>query len=116
MTDSARHCAITAVENPHHAVHHVGDIDVFLIRIRRKADGPNRSAAAIVGYWEFFEELALLRKYLNSVATAVADIDEPIMRNTHAVDRFPELFGERSSRGTWRQGIVVDLTQGDSVG
>src|SRR5260221_10799947 len=34
VTDSAHHRAITAVENPHHAVHHVWYANVFLMRAR----------------------------------------------------------------------------------
>src|SRR3979490_1436460 len=101
MTDSARHRTITAIENPYHAVHHVGDVDIFLLRVRRKADGSDRSAAAIIGHWEFLQKLALLRKYLYSVAAAVTNIDEPIMRDAHAVHRFTKLFGERIPRGAW---------------
>src|SRR6266478_556850 len=60
--------------------------------------------------------LPLLLATGNSFTAAVTDIDEPIVRDAHAVDWFAELFLERSPRGAWWQRFVIYFTQGNSVG
>jgi len=89
--------AIAAVDDPNDVVHDVRHKQVPLFRVCREADGPNGSTVeCLVGYKEFLHELALLRKHLDSVAAAIADVDEPINRDLDAVDRFCELFGRRT--------------------
>src|SRR5271169_6083112 len=107
---------------------------VLLLRVMGKGEIVNRSAhakgctagAATFGtasrrrgvHEEAGNKFALLGKYLNSVVSALADIDESVIRNVDAVERGRKLLliGRRSRFPViGRSRIVVDLAQGYAV-
>src|SRR5262245_45199079 len=50
---------------------------------------------------EFLDDTAILAKRLNAIVDAVADIDETVIRQTHAVHRIAEALRQ------WRAGAVA---------
>src|SRR5580692_461417 len=116
MSNPSRDAAVLPVEDPHHAVHHIGDVEIFLLRVWRKINGARGIVAAIVGNRKFLHELSLLGENLNAVTAAVADVNQPVLGNVHAVHRFTELLRRWISGNAGRQGIVVDLIERNSVG
>src|SRR5262252_8690153 len=64
------------------------------------------------------DELALLREYLNAVAAALTNIDEPVSGEVGAVKRGRELLliGRRARLPVVRRrGIVVDFAERDAM-
>src|ERR1700686_3719346 len=108
--------------------------DVLLLRVIGKGEIVNRSAhakgcaagAAAFGaasrrrgvHEEAGNKFALLGKYLHSVVSSLADINESVIRNVDAVKRGRKLLliGRRSRFPVIRRRrVVVDLAQGYAV-
>ena len=53
MADPTRNCAVSAVEDPHDAVHHIGNIEILLLRTRREIYGARGIVAAIISHRKF---------------------------------------------------------------
>ena len=79
MTNPARYAAIVSIQDPHYAIHHIRDIEIFLLRVWREIDGAGGIVAAIIRHGKFLQEFALLCENLNPVAAAVADVDQPVI-------------------------------------
>ena len=79
MTNPARYAAIVSIQDPHNTIHHIRDIEIFLLRVRGEIDGAGGIVAAIIGHRKFLQEFALLRENLNPVAAAVTDVDQPVI-------------------------------------
>src|SRR5258708_40261046 len=94
-TEGTGDCAGLAVENPNHVIGAVGHQQVFLLRVmregkvidrpaRRSFHAPDASTVfpASLGrgmHEEAGYEFSLPSKYLDSIASAFADIDQPIL-------------------------------------
>src|ERR1700732_2122481 len=86
-----------------------------------RAAGP---AAFLTASWgrrvheETGYELSLLRKYLNSVAATLADVNQIVHRDMHAVERRSKLLLIRRRTRfpvIGRRRVIVDLAQRDAV-
>src|SRR5215472_4610451 len=105
MSKPAGHGPVVPIQNPYDAVHHIRDVKVLLLRVRREIYRSRGIVAAVVGHKKFLQIFPLLCKHLNSVAAPVAHVDEPVVRNVHAVNWLAKLFRGRSSGNTRRQRI-----------
>src|SRR3954470_22154316 len=67
----------------------------FLL-VGEKLQVPNRAVGACVFFDdEFLHESAVFTEHLDAVVDAIADIDEPVARELHAVNRIAELRRRR---------------------
>src|SRR2546426_3903844 len=73
---------------------------------------------------KLFEKLPGFRENLNPVATAIADIDEPVFRDVHTdnnartnrISQRAELLRRRTGRVVIRTRAIVDFAQRNAVG
>ena len=102
-----------AFELPHDHVHDVGDEDVFLLRIGREIDRACRAAhQRVASDEELLEVLAVLGEDLHAISRAVADVDESILGNAHAVHGRFEILRRRLALAPDRRlAIIADLGQ-----
>src|SRR5262249_56623206 len=69
----------------------------FLLGVLGERDVPNRSRPArVLGIKRFLHECSVRREDLQSIISAVTDIDEPIIRTFDAVYRIAKLLRGRS--------------------
>src|SRR5713226_1041955 len=116
--------------DPDFVVRAVGKQQILLLRVMRKSEIVDGSAhakccaAGAATFWtasrrrgvheETGYELALLGKYLNSVAATLADVDESVHCDVDAMERGRELLLIRRRTRfpvIGRRGIVVNLAQ-----
>src|ERR1700722_6207229 len=132
ISDGTNCSALFAIDDPNLIVRGVRDKNILLLRSRRESEiedcsagtkfeaaGPPtfRAAGRRRGMnEEFRHEFALLRKYLNSVASALADIDQSFLRNVDAVEDCKPLNVWRRTRCViGRHGVITDFAQGHPV-
>src|SRR5579863_9383363 len=120
--------------NPNLVVCAVGEEQVLLLRVMGKGEIVNCSAhakgraagTAALGaarrgrgvHEEAGNKFSFFGEDLNSVASTLADVDEPVIRNVDAMQRGRKLFLiRRRSRFPVirRGGVIVDLAEGNAV-
>src|SRR3954454_14887037 len=83
---------------------HIGTVSyikVFLLRVLRQCDVENRSVAACILWDEhLFHECPVGLKHLYAVVSAIANVEQAVIRECHTVHRSPELLSR------WITGII----------
>ena len=101
---TADHGTVVALQHPDFVVLAIGAQQLGLLRIGPDRDVPHRAVAERVLFVEpFLHEGAVLPEHLDAVVDAVADIDQPVIGELHAMHGIGELLRGR------RLGIVGRL-------
>src|SRR6478672_3099141 len=101
---TAGHGAVLALDDPDLIVLAVGTQQIGLLRVGPDRDVPHRAVAERVLLEEpLLDEAAVLLEHLDTVVDAVADIDQPVIGELHAMHGIGELLRHR------RLGIVRRL-------
>src|SRR5258705_7184810 len=105
---AADHGPILAPDDADFVVFAVGAQQIGLFRIGPDGDVPDRAVAERVLLEEkFLHEGAVLPKYLDTVVDAVADIDQSVIGDLHAMHRIGELLRHRRLGVVGRLFVVV---------
>src|SRR5579871_2181273 len=86
--EAADDSAVLAPDDADLVVLAIGGEQICLLRIGPKREVPDSAVAeGVLLVKEFLHEAAVLAEHLNAVVDAVADIDEPVIGDLHAIDR-----------------------------
>src|SRR3954447_17071697 len=106
--EAADHSAVLALEHPDLVVLAVRAQQVCLLRIGPDRDIPYRAVAERVLFEEpFLDEGAVFPEHLDAVVDAVADIDQSVIGDLHAMHGIGELLRHRRVRIVSRLLVVV---------
>ena len=104
VAEAADHAAVLALDDADLVVLAVGAEQIGLLRIGPDREVPHRAVAERVLLEEpLLDEGAVLLEHLDAVVDAVADIDQPVIGDLHAMHGIAELLRDR------RLGIVGGL-------
>src|SRR6185437_13655703 len=94
--EAADHGAVFAVENPDLVVLAVRAEQIGLLRIGPDREIPHRAIAERIFLVEpFLDEAAVLFEHLDAVVDAIADIDQAVIGDLHAMHGIAELLRNR---------------------
>ena len=92
----AEDAAIAAQQRPNDVVLAVGDQQELLIAVAREGQLPDRSVAQrFLAQEELLQEFSLLGEHLDAIVHAIADVDQSVVRQVHAMDGIAELLIHR---------------------
>src|SRR5207248_360803 len=80
-SEMAERLAIHAVNDPHHIVHDVGNINKVLRRTRECEAACRSPVQCLRCDGELSQKLSIFREYLNAVGAAISGIDHAVIRH-----------------------------------